>query len=39
MARIEVLEQDVRQQWEAIGFENGKAAGLREAAPFDGALD
>jgi hypothetical protein len=39
MARIEVLEADVRQQWEAIGFENGKAAGLRQAAPFDGAID
>jgi hypothetical protein len=39
MARIEILEQDVRQQWEAIGFENGKAAGLRQAAPYNGPLD
>jgi hypothetical protein len=39
MARIEILEQDVRQQWEAIGYEAGKAAGLRQAAPFDGQID
>jgi hypothetical protein len=39
MARIEILEQDVRQQWEARGYEEGKAAGLREAAPSNGPLD
>jgi hypothetical protein len=38
-ARVEIIEADVRQQWEAIGFENGKAAGLRQAAPFDGQVD
>jgi hypothetical protein len=39
MARIEILEQDVRHDWEARGYEEGKAAGLRQAAPFDGPLD
>jgi hypothetical protein len=39
MARIEILEQDVRHDWEAIGYEAGKQAGRLEAVPFDGALD
>jgi hypothetical protein len=39
VARIEFLEQDVRHDWEARGYEEGKAAGLREAAPFDGQID
>ena len=25
-ARVEILDRDVREQWEAIGFEQGKAA-------------
>jgi hypothetical protein len=39
VARIEILEQDVRHDWEARGYKEGKAAGLREAAPFDGQID
>jgi hypothetical protein len=39
MARIEILEQDVRRDWAAIGYENGKTAGRREAAPYNGPLD
>jgi hypothetical protein len=39
MARIEILEQDVRHDWEARGYEEGKAAGLREGMPYNGPLD
>jgi hypothetical protein len=39
MARIEVLEQDMRHDWKARGYEEGKADGLREAAPYNGPLD
>jgi hypothetical protein len=39
VARIEILEQDVRHDWEARGYEEGKAAGLREGMPYNGPLD
>jgi hypothetical protein len=39
MARIEVMEQDVRHDWEARGYEEGKAAGRREGSGYSGPLD
>jgi hypothetical protein len=39
MARIEILEQDVRHDWEARGYEEGLATGRREAMPYNGPLD
>jgi hypothetical protein len=39
MARIEVLEQDVRQDWEARGYDAGFEAGCRQAMPYNGPLD
>jgi hypothetical protein len=39
MARIEILEQDVRHDWEARGYEEGLAAGRREGSGYSGPLD
>jgi hypothetical protein len=39
MARIEILEQDVRHDWEARGYEEGLAAGRREGRGYNGPLD
>jgi hypothetical protein len=39
MARIEILEQDVRHDWEARGYEAGFEAGCRQAMPYDGPRD
>ena len=39
MRRVESLEQDVRHDWEARGYEEGLADGLREAMPYNGPLD
>ena len=39
MARIEILEQDVRHDWEARGYDAGFEAGRREAMPYNGPLD
>jgi hypothetical protein len=39
MARIEILEQDVRHDWEARGYDAGFEAGRREAMPWNGPLD
>jgi hypothetical protein len=39
MARIEILEQDVRQDWEARGYDAGFDAGCRQAMPYNGPLD
>jgi hypothetical protein len=39
MAQIEVLEQDVRHDWEARGYEEGLAAGRREGGGYNGPLD
>jgi hypothetical protein len=38
-ARHEVVEQDARDTWWKQGYEEGKAAGRREATPYDGPLD
>jgi hypothetical protein len=38
-ARIEILEQDVRQDWEARGYDAGFDAGCRQAMPYNGPLD
>jgi hypothetical protein len=32
-ARVEILDRDVRDQWEAIGYQEGLEAGRREARP------
>jgi hypothetical protein len=39
MARIEILEQDVRHDWEARGYEEGLAAGRREGSGYNGPPD
>jgi hypothetical protein len=39
MDRIEILEQDVRQDWEARGYDAGFDAGCRQAMPYNGPLD
>jgi hypothetical protein len=39
MARIEILKQDARQDWEARGYDAGFEAGRREAMPYNGPLD
>jgi hypothetical protein len=37
-ARIEVLDADVRQQWEAIGYENGRSSILASLEPTGGGF-
>jgi hypothetical protein len=38
-ARHEIVEQAARETWWKHGFEEGKAAGRREAMPCNGPLD
>ena len=38
-SRIEVLDADIREQHQAIGYEDGKAAGHREGSGYAGPID
>jgi hypothetical protein len=38
-ARIEIIEQDARETWWKQGYEEGKAGGRPEAAPYNAPLD
>jgi hypothetical protein len=38
-ARQEIAEQDARATWRQAGYEDGLAAGRREAMPYGGPLD
>jgi hypothetical protein len=38
-ARHEIFEQGARETWRRAGFEEGLAAGRREATPYNGPLD
>jgi hypothetical protein len=38
-ARAEIVERDARETWRQAGYEDGLAAGRREAMPYGGPLD